>query len=77
MLAGTVLNRVSSINDLRIIMDEKMNFSEHVDVIGYCDAGIYQNTLIRVQRSIHSEVSLHVIGSSEAGIGQLYMEPIL
>jgi hypothetical protein len=58
-------------------MDEKMNFSEHVDVIGFCDAGIYQKTLIRVQRFIHSEVSLHVIGSSEAGIDQLYMEPIL
>jgi hypothetical protein len=33
MLAGTVLDRVSSINDLGVIMDEKMNFSEHVDVM--------------------------------------------
>jgi hypothetical protein len=33
MLAGTMLDRVSSINDLGVIMDEKMNFSEHVDVI--------------------------------------------
>jgi hypothetical protein len=33
MLAGTVLDRVSSINDLRVIRDEKMNFSEHVDVV--------------------------------------------
>jgi hypothetical protein len=33
MLVGTVLDRVSSINDLRVIMDEKMNFSEHVDVM--------------------------------------------
>jgi hypothetical protein len=32
MLAGTMLDRVSSINDLGVIMDEKMNFSEHVDV---------------------------------------------
>jgi hypothetical protein len=71
MLAGSELDRVSSINDLRVIMDEKMNFLEHVDVIGICVAVIYQKTLIRVQRSIHSEVSLHVIGSSEAGIGQL------
>jgi hypothetical protein len=33
MLAGTVLDRVSSINDLGVIMDKKMNFSEHVDVM--------------------------------------------
>jgi hypothetical protein len=29
MLVETVLARVSSINDLEVIMDEKMNFSEH------------------------------------------------
>jgi hypothetical protein len=33
MLARAVLDRVSSINDLGVIMDEKMNFSEHVDVM--------------------------------------------
>jgi hypothetical protein len=33
MLSGTVLNQVSSINDLGVIMDEKMTFSEHVDVM--------------------------------------------
>jgi hypothetical protein len=33
MLAGTELDRVSSINHLGVIMDEKMNFSEHVDVM--------------------------------------------
>jgi hypothetical protein len=33
MLAGTVLDRVSSINDLGVIMNEKMNFSEHVNVM--------------------------------------------
>jgi hypothetical protein len=33
MLGGTVLDRVSSINDLGVIMDEKMTFSEHVDVM--------------------------------------------
>jgi hypothetical protein len=33
MLAGTVLDWVSSINNLRVIIDEKMNFSEHVDVM--------------------------------------------
>jgi hypothetical protein len=33
MLGGTVLDRVSSINDLGVIMEEKMNFSEHIDVV--------------------------------------------
>jgi hypothetical protein len=33
MLAGTVLDWVSSLNDLEVIMDEKMYFSEHVDVM--------------------------------------------
>jgi hypothetical protein len=33
MLGGTVLDRVSSIIDLRVIMDEKITFSEHVDVM--------------------------------------------
>jgi hypothetical protein len=32
-LAGTVLDRVSSINDLGVFMDEKINFSELVDVM--------------------------------------------
>jgi hypothetical protein len=32
MLGGAVL-RVSSINDLEVIMNEKMTFSEHVDVM--------------------------------------------
>jgi hypothetical protein len=33
MLGGTVLDRVSSINDLGVIMDEKMTFSELVNVM--------------------------------------------
>jgi hypothetical protein len=33
MLGGTVLDQVSSINDLGVIMDEKMNFSEQIDVM--------------------------------------------
>jgi hypothetical protein len=33
MLDGTVLDRISSINDLEVIMDEKITFSEHVDVM--------------------------------------------
>jgi hypothetical protein len=33
MLAGAVLDRVSSLNDLWVIMDVKINFSEHMDAI--------------------------------------------
>jgi hypothetical protein len=33
MLGGTVLDQVSSINDLGVIMDEKMTFSKHVYVM--------------------------------------------
>jgi hypothetical protein len=33
MLGGTVVDRVSSINDLGVIMDEKMTFLEHVDLM--------------------------------------------
>jgi hypothetical protein len=33
MLAGAVLDRVGSINDLGVIMDVKINFSEHMDAI--------------------------------------------
>jgi hypothetical protein len=64
MLAGTVLDRVSSVNDLGVIMDEKMNLSKLVDVmVGKVFAILgHQKTVNRVQRSIHSEVSLHVFG---------------
>jgi hypothetical protein len=33
MLGGTVLDRVCSINDLGVIMNEKITFSDHVDVM--------------------------------------------
>jgi hypothetical protein len=33
MLAGTVLDRVISIINLGVIMDEKINFLDHVDVM--------------------------------------------
>jgi hypothetical protein len=33
MLAGTVLDRISYINDLGVIMQAKMNFAEYVDVM--------------------------------------------
>jgi hypothetical protein len=39
MLAGTVLDRVSSINDLGVIMDEKMNFLEYVDFMVFAMLG--------------------------------------
>jgi hypothetical protein len=45
-----VLDRVSSINDLGVIMDEKMDFSEHVECggKGLCNARIYQETFVGV-----------------------------
>jgi hypothetical protein len=33
LLAGAVLDRASSINNLRVIMDEKINFLKHVNVM--------------------------------------------
>jgi hypothetical protein len=33
MLDGTFLDGVNSINDLGVIMEEKITFSEHVDVM--------------------------------------------
>jgi hypothetical protein len=52
-----------------------MNFLEHVDVmVGKVFA---KKTVTRVQRSIHSEVSLYVLGSFIAGVRLLCMEPIL
>jgi hypothetical protein len=35
MLAGIVLDRVSSMNNLGVIIEEKMNFLEHVDVMAF------------------------------------------
>jgi hypothetical protein len=74
MLAGAVLDWISSMNDLGVIMDESMNFSEHVDVmVGkvfaiFCEVlcEVLAKTGFRVQRCIYSDVSLHVLGSSEA-----------
>jgi hypothetical protein len=51
MLGGTVLDQVSSINNLGVIMDEKITYSEYVDVMvakGLCDARIYQETFVGV-----------------------------
>jgi hypothetical protein len=69
MLTGTVLDRVSSINNLGVIMDKNMEMSEQVDVIvGKVFAML--GFIIRVQRSVHAEFSLHVLGSSEAEVRQ-------
>jgi hypothetical protein len=59
MLAGTVLDRVSSKNDLEVIMDGKMNFSEHVDVMvgkAFAMLGFIRRLSFKFQRSIHSKV---------------------
>jgi hypothetical protein len=40
-------------------MDQKMNFSERLDVMVGKVFAIYQKTVIRVQRFIHSKVCLH------------------
>jgi hypothetical protein len=58
MLDGTVLDRVSTINDLRVIMDEKITFSENVDVM-VAKAFAMLLLVIRVQWS--KECFLHFI----------------
>jgi hypothetical protein len=72
MLGGTVLDRVNSINDLGFIMDEKMTFSEHVDVMGakaFAMLGLIRRLSLEFRDPyIYSEVSLHGSGSSKAGI---------
>jgi hypothetical protein len=63
MRSGTVIDRVSSINDLGAIMDEKMIFSEHVDVIvakAFAMLG-FISTSAGIYRSLYSEVSVHNI----------------
>jgi hypothetical protein len=57
-------------------MDEKMDFVGRHGWKGFCDAGIYQKTVMRDQISIHSVVSLHVLDSSKIGVHQLCMEPM-
>jgi hypothetical protein len=82
MLGGTVLDRVSSIYDLGVIMDEKMNFSEHVDVM----VGKVFAMLSFIRRlsfefrdpyTLKSPYTSLDLGSSEAGMRQLCMEPII
>jgi hypothetical protein len=76
MLGWFVFDWVSSINDLGVIMDEKMTCGRH-GCKGSCNVRIYQETFVGVQRSVHSETSLHVSGSSKTGIRKLRVESIL
>jgi hypothetical protein len=46
MLDGTVLDQVNSISDLGVIMDEKINFSEHIDFMVGKAFAINQITII-------------------------------
>jgi hypothetical protein len=65
MLGGTVLDRLSSINDLGVIMDEKMNFSEHIDVmVGKAFAMLGFIRRLSFEFRDLSQVSLHVFSSS-------------
>jgi hypothetical protein len=70
-----------SINDLGVIMDEKMNFLEHVDVmVGKVFPILrFMRILSFNFKDPYIEVSLrlHVFRSSEAEVRQLCMESIL
>jgi hypothetical protein len=77
MLAGTVLGRVSSINDLGVIMDEKMNFSEHVNVmVGKAFAML--EFIIRLSFEVRDPYTLKSLYKSLVSpVRQLCMELIL
>jgi hypothetical protein len=56
MLGGTVLDRLSSIYDPGVIIDEKMNFSEHIDVmVGKAFA------MLGFIRDCHSIAEIHLL----------------
>jgi hypothetical protein len=75
MLGRTVLDR-GSINDLGVIMDEKMTFSEHVNVM-VAKAFAMLGFIRSLEILIYSKVSLHVSGSSKTGIRKLRVQPVL
>jgi hypothetical protein len=77
MLARTVLDRISSINDLGVIMDKKMNFSDHLDVrVGKAFAML--GFISRLPFEFRDPFTLKsLFGSSVAGIRQLCIELIL
>jgi hypothetical protein len=67
----TVLDRVSSVNDLGFIMDEKMIFLEHVDVMvgkDFAMLGFIRKLSLELEIQRQSEVSLQVFASSEAEV---------
>jgi hypothetical protein len=80
MLGGTVMDRISSINDLGVIMDEKMTFSEHVAVMvakAFVMLGFIRRLSLSLDILIYSKVSLHVSGSSKTGLRKLRVESVL
>jgi hypothetical protein len=60
MLAENVLDRVSSLNDLRVIMDEKLNFSEHIDVMVVAMLGFIKKLSFEFRDS-HTLRSLYTV----------------
>jgi hypothetical protein len=70
MLGGNVLDWVSSINDLGVIMDEKMTFSKHVDVMV---AKVFRmlGFIRRLSLEFRDLYTLHVSGSSKTRIRKL------
>jgi hypothetical protein len=70
MLSWTVLDRVSSISDLGVIMDEKMTFSEHVDVM-VAKAFALLGFIIRLSLEFRNPYTL------KSGIRKLRVEPVL
>jgi hypothetical protein len=76
ILGGTVLDWVSFINDLGVIMNKKMTFSEHVNVMvakTFAMLGLIRRLLLEFR----DPYTLHVSGSSKTGIRKLRVEPIL
>jgi hypothetical protein len=70
MLCGTVLDRVSSINDVGVIMDEKMSFYEHVDVMvvkAFAMLGFFRRLSLYFRDSY----------TSKTGIRKLRVESVL
>jgi hypothetical protein len=79
LLGGTVLDRVRFINDLGVIMDKKITFSEHVDVLvknAFAMLGFIRRLSLEFRNS-YTKVSLHVSGSFKTGIHKLSVEPVL
>jgi hypothetical protein len=78
MLGGTVFDRVSSINDLRVIMAEKMTFSEHMDVmVAIAKEFAMLGFIRRLSLEFISLYSLHFSGSSKTGIRKLRVERVI